>query len=103
MKLPKHRLLRRRHRLTPWRRCLVDMVDIRSLVMHLLTPDAAAAGLRGNGRYIAVCGADVIPASLPSLDVSAASRACCGPPRSRVNGPGREVGAGCARSALVRR
>jgi hypothetical protein len=40
------------------------MVDIGSLVMHLLTPDAAAAGLRGKGRYIAVCGADVIPASL---------------------------------------
>lgn len=60
----KHRLLRRRHRLTPRRRCLVDMVDIRSLVMHLVTPDAAAAGLRGKGRYIALCGADVIPASL---------------------------------------
>ena len=40
------------------------MVDVRSLVMHLLTPDAAAAGLRGKGRYIALCGAEVIPASL---------------------------------------
>lgn len=60
----RHRLLRRRHRLTPRRRRLIDMVDIRSLVMHLLTPDAAAAGLRGKGRYIALCGAEVIPASL---------------------------------------
>ena len=64
MKLPKHRLLRPRHRLTPRRRCLVDMVDIRSLVMHLVTPDVAAAGLRGNGRCVALCGADVIPACL---------------------------------------
>ncbi len=60
----RHRLLRRRHQLTPRRHCLLDMVDIRSLVVHRVTPDAAAAGFRGTGRYIALCGAEVIPACM---------------------------------------
>ncbi len=37
----------------------VDMVDLRTSKVHLLTPDAAAADLK-----VALCGADVIPASL---------------------------------------
>lgn len=61
--MAKHRRLDRR-RPTLRRRCLVDMVDVRSLVTHLMTPDAAGAGLRPQGRYIALCGEDVIPASL---------------------------------------
>ncbi|MGH3889373.1 MAG: hypothetical protein ACRDSZ_22955, partial [Pseudonocardiaceae bacterium] len=40
------------------------MVDINSLLIHLMTPDAAAAGRRPQGHYIAACGADFIPASL---------------------------------------
>ncbi len=41
-----------------------DMMDIRTSESHLLTPDAAAAGRLGGERYIALCGADVIPASM---------------------------------------
>lgn len=59
--MAKHRRLDRR-RPTLRRRCFIDMVDVRSLLTHLMTPDAAAAGFRG--RYVALCGADVIPASL---------------------------------------
>lgn len=58
--MAKHRRLNRR-RPTLRRRSFVAMVDVRSLLVHLMTPDAAAEGLRG--RYIALCGADVIPAS----------------------------------------
>ena len=58
-------LLRRRraakHRLQPPVRRMVAMVDISGEV-HLLTPDAAAAGVRGESRYIAVCGKRVLPA-----------------------------------------
>ena len=60
-------LLRRRraakHRLQPPVRRMVAMVDISGEV-HLLTPDAAAAGLRGESRYIAVCGKRVLPAAM---------------------------------------
>jgi hypothetical protein len=57
-------LLRRRvakHRLQPPVRRMVALVDI-SGEAHLLTPDAAAAGVRGESRYIAVCGKRVLPA-----------------------------------------
>ncbi len=54
----------RRARLTVRRRPLIAWVDLRTSLTHLLTPDAAAAGRRGGGRYIAVCGAEVIPASM---------------------------------------
>lgn len=59
-------LLRRRaakHRLQPPVRRMVALVDISGEV-HLLTPDAAAAGLSGQSRYVAVCGANVLPAAL---------------------------------------
>jgi hypothetical protein len=59
--MAKHRRLGR-GRPTLRRRCVIDMVDVRTLLTHLMTPDAAAAGRRG--RYVALCGADVIPASL---------------------------------------
>lgn len=51
--MAKHRRLGRR-RPTLWRRCLVDIVDVRSLLTHLMTPEAAAEGRRG--RYLALCG-----------------------------------------------
>jgi hypothetical protein len=60
----KHRRLRRRARLALRRPALVAWVDLRTSITHLLTPDAAAAGRVGGGRYIALCGADVIPASM---------------------------------------
>ncbi len=48
----------------PRRYGLCAWVDLTTLIEHLLTPDAAAAGRLGGGRYIALCGADVIPASM---------------------------------------
>ncbi len=46
----------------PGVRATVAWVDLRTGVTHLLTPDAAAAGRVKGGRYIALCGAEVIPA-----------------------------------------
>lgn len=42
----------------------VEMVDIRTLVAHVLSDAAVVAGRRGGGRYFALCGVEVIPASL---------------------------------------
>ena len=53
---PAHRALRRSE-LCPW-------VDLTTLIEHLLTLNAAAAGRLGGGHYIALCGAEVIPASM---------------------------------------
>lgn len=39
-------------------------VDLRTSVTHYLTPEAAAAGRRGGGRYIALCGAEVLTAGM---------------------------------------
>lgn len=44
------------------RRRTIEMVDTTGTA-HLLTTDAAADGYR-QGRYIAVCGDDVVPAAL---------------------------------------
>jgi hypothetical protein len=46
----------------------VEVVDIRSLVAHVLSDDAA--GCRGGGHYLALCGAQVIPASLTAAPES---------------------------------
>jgi len=42
----------------------VELVDARTLTAHLLTDAAIAAGQLAKGRYIALCGQDVLPASL---------------------------------------
>lgn len=42
----------------------MDMVDVRDLRIHFVTPDAVAQGRHAPGRYLALCGADVLPASL---------------------------------------
>jgi hypothetical protein len=42
----------------------VEMVDARTRTAHLLTDEALAAGRRGEGRYTALCGVEVLPASL---------------------------------------
>jgi hypothetical protein len=60
-----------KHRLQPPVRRMVDMVDARTGMVHLLTPDAAAA----------VCGADVVPASLTELE-----QRYCWPCRSTTTG-----------------
>lgn len=41
----------------------VEVVDARTLGSHLLAPDALAAGRLPKGRYIALCGQDVLPTS----------------------------------------
>lgn len=59
----RHRLNGRpRLRLRP--PALIAWVDLRTELTHLLTPDAAAAGRVARGRYVALCGADVIPAAM---------------------------------------
>jgi len=50
-------------RLTPRPR-IVAWVDLRTTLTHYLTLDAAAAGRKGGGRYIALCGADVLTAGM---------------------------------------
>ncbi|HEY6422508.1 MAG TPA: hypothetical protein VIY28_04510 [Pseudonocardiaceae bacterium] len=44
---------------------VILLTDARSRTAHRVTDDAAAAGRRsGGGRYVAVCGIEVLPASL---------------------------------------
>lgn len=59
----KHSLKRKKAERTERRRA-AEVVDARTRQAHLLTPDALAAGLSAAGRYIALCGQDVLPASL---------------------------------------
>jgi hypothetical protein len=40
----------------------VDMLDVRTGVIHLVTSAAAAAGADHTGRFLAVCGAEVMRA-----------------------------------------
>jgi hypothetical protein len=58
------RLTRRRPRLALRPPAPFDRVDLRTGITHLLTPDAAAAGRVRGERYIALCGAEVIPAGM---------------------------------------
>jgi hypothetical protein len=53
---------------------LFVMTDARTGVAHLVTDDAAAAGRRA-GRYRAMCGADVLAASLTTPE-SGYCRSC---------------------------
>ena len=60
----RHRLRRRhqvRHAAPPR---AVEVVDARTLMGHVLTLDALSAGRVPEGRYIALCGMDVLPACL---------------------------------------
>ena len=61
----KHRLRNRRvqtQHITRHR--AVEVVDARTLTTHFLTMDALATGRLPKGRYITLCGQDVLPASL---------------------------------------
>jgi hypothetical protein len=42
----------------------IEVVDARTLLGHFLTVDAFAAGRLPDGRYIALCGEDLLPACL---------------------------------------
>jgi hypothetical protein len=52
----------------------LDLVDVRDGLIHLLTPDALAAGLRPKTDYVALCGATVLPAPM----VEPGGRSCLG-------------------------
>lgn len=45
------------------------IVDARTLTAHRVTDEAFAAGRRAHGRYVALCGIDVLPASLTVAEV----------------------------------
>jgi hypothetical protein len=45
-------------------RGMVEMVDMRTGQNHLLTLEAAAADRRAEGRYLALCGVEVLPAAM---------------------------------------
>ena len=67
----KHRLNRGRHQVqhaAPHR--AVEVVDARTRTGHFLTMDALAAGRLPQGRYIALCGQDVLPACLTEPGLS---------------------------------
>lgn len=53
-----------KHRLAGRRPRTVEVVDAGTDQAHLLTLDALAAGRGAEGRYVALCGADVLPAAL---------------------------------------
>jgi hypothetical protein len=59
----RHRLRDRRVQRTARHRA-IEVVDARTLTAHFLTMDALAAGRLPKSRYIALCGQDVLPASL---------------------------------------
>jgi hypothetical protein len=58
----RHSIKRKRAERTARRRA-AEVVDTHTR----LTPDALAAGRHAAGRYIALCGQDVLPASLAEL------------------------------------
>lgn len=43
---------------------LVALTDVHTGAAHLVTDEAMVAGRRAGGHYAAVCGVDVLPASL---------------------------------------
>lgn len=59
----KHTLKRKKAERAEYRRA-AEVVDVRTLRAHLLTLDALAEGQYAAGRYVALCGQDVLPASL---------------------------------------
>jgi hypothetical protein len=57
----KHRRSAARVRFTLRPPQLVERVDLRTGITHLLTTEATKAGRAAFGRYVAVCGAEVAP------------------------------------------
>jgi hypothetical protein len=62
----------------------VEIVDIRTLVAHVLSDAAAVARRRGGGRYVALCGAEVIPASLAAAPEGGYCGSCTAIPSQRT-------------------
>jgi hypothetical protein len=42
----------------------IQLIDLRTRVTHLMTPDAAIAGHGPRGHYLALCGAELIPTAM---------------------------------------
>jgi hypothetical protein len=63
----------------------IEMVDRRTEIAHRVTDEAFAAGRRDGGRYWAMCGAQVLPASLtaPARGHCPACERNSAPPRKR--------------------
>jgi hypothetical protein len=59
----RHSIKRKKAERTAYRRA-AELVDALTLRAHLLTLDALAQGQHATRRYIALCGQEVIPASL---------------------------------------
>ena len=80
----RHRSTASRPALVLRRERLVEVVDAHTDMAHLLTYDALTVGCRDRGRYIAVCGADVLPHSLAAAPL----RTCrgCTIPAQRTKG-----------------
>lgn len=58
----RHSLRSRRAERT--RRRAVELVDAQTGQAHFMTDSAVAAGQRAKGRYVAICGEEVLPVSL---------------------------------------
>lgn len=52
------------HAIPPQRRSTIEITDRCTGVAHRVTDDAFAEGKRAGGSYVALCGAQVLPASL---------------------------------------
>lgn len=77
----RHRLTGRRvQHAAPHR--AIEVVDARTRTTHALTDEALAAGRLPQGRYIALCGQDVLPAGLTEPG-SSRCPSCAWIPRQR--------------------
>jgi hypothetical protein len=61
----------------------IAMVDATTGTEHRVTDESVAAGRRAGGRYVAVCGAQVLAASLtmPERDQCQSCQSCTGEAR----------------------
>jgi len=75
-----------RHRPAQPGRRPVELVDVRTKQAHLLTLTAYEAGFDPHGAYVALCGAEVLPACLAEP-----GRSYCEPCRSRINPAGSRI------------
>lgn len=58
------RLAARTHTISAPRSLTIELVDVRTDMTDRVTDEAFGAGKRASGRYQAVCGMEVLPASL---------------------------------------
>lgn len=67
-----------RHSIATRRRArALEIVEARSNVTHILTPEALDAGKKAPGSYVAVCGSRVIPAPMAQPGSGRYCQGCC--------------------------